>query len=471
MILVAFLLFTSRFDSTMKWLMVSAFRVRFRVVSILAVLDILLASLPAGAGIALSVPDTLSVADCVRLARERSPEARAAAAEQTAAHFDSSAASHPRRPAYSFFGGATIAPRHFYDPAITNLGDYSAKLGVSWNWLDGGASRREAARGALGARQAALARQVSERDAALAAGALALMTARLDEARQAQSEAVGWLERLASEMNAGVRAGAHGQSDALRVVLERDAAATALRATLHEALDTARDLAHWLGVAPAAAPVVRAPATPGGPLALDEADSLRVLAAFQRGVEVELARADEAAARLALDDAVRKDAWKVGLSADAGLAGTDLTGAVPNDLKAGHPDATFADRLHRDLGASASVAFQLPLADITQPASVVARRAALDAATIRREAAAAKQERDAAELLARWRAGAAEHAAVHASLARAEEHLLRVRSLYAAGATTLLELLDARRLYDDARGREADARYDVQRARLESEVR
>lgn len=413
--------------------------------------------------------DTLTVEQCVKLARERSPEARAAAAEMSAARFDSSAASHQNRPAYSLFGGATIAPRHFYDPAVTNLGDYSAKVGAAWTWFDGGAQDRDADRAALGARRAAMSRVVTERDAALAAGALALTSARLGEAQNSQATAVSWLERLASEMIAGVRGGAYGQSDALRVTLERDAAATALRASQREARDAARELARWIGREPGAAFGVKPPERPAA--APSDADSLRVVAAFARGGEGALAQLDEAAARIELEGAERKNAWHVDLSADAGLAGTDLTRAVPDDLRAEKANATFADRLHRDLGASASITFVAPLADITQPLSVVARRASLDAARVRREDALAQQQRGADELLIRWRSAALEHEAVSASLHRAEEHLLRLRSLYAAGATTLLELLDARRLYDDARGQEADARYQVLQARLESEVR
>ena len=435
----------------------------------------LLLVLLAAPGAHAQAGDTLTVEQCVNLARARSPEARAAAAEQSAASFDSSAAAHPRRPAYSLFGGATIAPRHFYDPAITNLGEYSAKLGASWTWLDGGARARDAARAGLGARSAAASRAVSERDAGLAAGALALMNARLAEAEQAQSEAVAWLERLASEMTAGVRAGAHGQSDALRVTLERDAAASALRASQRDAKAAARDLARWIGRAPGAG--VHVAPLRAGPLAAaaDHApavdDSLRVLAAFARSAEADLATLNEAAARVDLQGAERKNAWQVELAADAGIAGSDLTRLVPDDLRAQKENATLQDRLRHDLGASASITFMAPLADITQPLSVVARRASLDAALIRREQALAQQQRDADELLSRWRAAALEHDAVRASLARAEEHLLRSRSLYAAGATTLLELLDARRLYDAARGLEADARYEVLRSRLESEVR
>ena len=53
---------------------------------------------------------------------------------------------------------------------------------------------------------------------------------------------------------------------------------------------------------------------------------------------------------------------------------------------------------------------------------------------------------------------------------RAETNLLRVKSLYVAGATGLLDLLDARRLLDDARERLADARSENRAAQHEAET-
>ncbi len=71
------------------------------------------------------------------------------------------------------------------------------------------------------------------------------------------------------------------------------------------------------------------------------------------------------------------------------------------------------------------------------------------------------------DLLGRWR-GASERAALaRASLVRAEENLLRLRSLYAGGGSSLLDLLDGRQQVDDARIRLADARLEARLARWE----
>jgi outer membrane protein TolC len=60
-------------------------------------------------------------------------------------------------------------------------------------------------------------------------------------------------------------------------------------------------------------------------------------------------------------------------------------------------------------------------------------------------------------LLAEWRTAARQLDATRQTSERAERNLLKVKSLYSAGATTLLDLLDARRVYDDARERLAAA--------------
>jgi len=53
---------------------------------------------------------------------------------------------------------------------------------------------------------------------------------------------------------------------------------------------------------------------------------------------------------------------------------------------------------------------------------------------------------------------------------RAEENLLRLRSLYAGGGAGLLELLDARRELDDARALLADARFEARQAHYQAGI-
>src|SRR5438445_8988063 len=98
--------------------------------------------------------ETLSVEQCVELARHGSPDVQAALSAQAAARHDSVATGFNRRPGYALDTGAIVAPSGFYDPVITNLGEYQLKLGAEWTALDGGRRARARARAALDAAQA-----------------------------------------------------------------------------------------------------------------------------------------------------------------------------------------------------------------------------------------------------------------------------------------------------------------------------
>jgi outer membrane protein TolC len=159
------------------------------------------------------------------------------------------------------------------------------------------------------------------------------------------------------------------------------------------------------------------------------------------------------------------------LVADAGFWGSDLTAAVPEDLLLLDPGATFGDRLRRDLGASLGVMFRLPVLDASLRPESHARTASLRASSQAVLAQRETQRRLSLDLLDRWRVAARRDAAAEGTVARAEDHLVREKSLYAAGTLTLLELLDARGLLDDARARLSEARFEHRLARLEAEAR
>ena len=212
-------------------------------------------------------------------------------------------------------------------------------------------------------------------------------------------------------------------------------------------------------------PEEREPEAPGSQ------DSSRVLAVYERAPEIALAQLETQRARLDLEVARRRRETQMTLVLDAGLWGTDLTSSVPEELRAAQPGATFSDRLRRDLGASAALRFHLPLLDPAAPHDVAGRAAAGAAAVLRAQSVAAEARRAALELLDRWRDAARRASRAEASVALAEENLLRLRSLHASGAAPLLELLDARRELDDTRARLAGARFDARLARLEAEER
>jgi outer membrane protein len=414
--------------------------------------------------------DSLTMDDCVRLARERAPEVQAAGADADAAAFDAQSARRNSRPVFKLFGGATVAPNGFYDPAITNLGQYELKAGVDVPLLDGGGRARARERAFLGSQIADLAREKARRVAAAAAAGLAAEVLRLQERQRAGVRSLEWLDHLASLLKPAAASGAHGAGEVLRVVLEHDALEAELSTTRTDLGAASRELAQLAGIAEPAARALRTPAE-AEDLLPGPADSARAVEAADSLPEVRSARLAETQARLDVADAQARDAINIGLSADAGFAGTDLTAVVPGDLKAERADATFLDRLKRDLGASVSVQFSRTVSDPTAAGSLRARDAGLHAAALRAATERENQRRATLDLLQRWRSAAVRRASLQEVVVRADDNLLRSKSLYVAGALSLLELLDARQVAEDARGRLADARAEERKARAEVRIR
>jgi hypothetical protein len=200
-------------------------------------------------------------------------------------------------------------------------------------------------------------------------------------------------------------------------------------------------------------------------------DSLALAASAERRPELDVARSEEASARLQALDASRRSAPELVLTLDAGLAGTDLTRAVPRALLAEQPDATFGDRLRRDLGASAAFTLRFPVFDAARRPASEARTAQLRAAEQRRVAEELRQQRTARALFVTWRSAAERLRLSEAVVERADNHFLRTKSLYAAGATTLFDLLDAQQLSRDTRLRRAEAREELRIVRFRIEDR
>jgi outer membrane protein TolC len=411
--------------------------------------------------------ESLTVAQCVARARAAAPDVRSRLADAQAARLDSAAAARNGAPAYSLFGGAVVAPRGFYDPVVTDLGQYALKLGLELPLLDAGSRRRDRQQAALAAAGAVVELERATRDAGLRAAEVALGWLRQRELADSDRETLAWLDRLAALIESGVRSGARERADAVRVQIERDAVESEQLSIAEVRGVLARELAELTDLADPPALAEPEAAEDAPPAA---ADSLDLLARVERGPEVRAARFTEASARLALEQARRANAVRVDFALDAGLAGADLTRAVPLEFALSHPGATFSDRLRQDLGASLSLQFRRPLFDPARASGIAAREAALAAAASRTAAVRAQRRRETLDLLARWRAAAGRLDLARAALGRAEEHLLRLRSLYAGGASSLLELLDARRQVDDARARLADARFELRVAHWQGEL-
>ena len=413
----------------------------------------------------------LAVRDCVALARARAPEVRIARAASLAARQDSVGHSFDQRPTFSLFGGATVAPDGYYDPALTNLGEYELKVGMEWPLRDAGVRAHGRRTAEVDARAALADQRLATRDAGLRAGELALSVLQFAEEARTQRESLAWLDRLAVELAADARAGTRGKADAQRAALGRDDAVSTLETTERTGHSVARELARWLALPPDSLAEVIAPPDdePLGPPTGD--DSLSTLARYGAAPEIAQARIASERARIDLALAKQRRQLQLALALDAGLWGSDLTTPVPPDVKASNPNATFSDRLSRDLGASAALKFSLPVTDPGARHDVAGRTAAATAAELRATTTQNEARRQALELLDRWRDASLRVTRARASVAIAEENLLRLRSLHASGAATILELLDARNALDDTHLRLAQARFDARLARLEAEER
>ncbi len=414
--------------------------------------------------------ESLTVEQCVALARREAPSVAAAGFDRKASEYDSMAIAANGRPALSLRSGAMVAPRGFYDPAVTNLGDYEMKAALEWTLADGGRRARERRRGALDLSAARNRLDLESLAAGRRAAELAVALLRSAESEANLRDSYEWLARLGALVRSGVASGSRSTSDSVRISLERDQVAADLETTLLDRQTAILDLQSLIGrdllesatiVDPSAA-IGREPTT---------SDSTRLLDSVERQPEVALARSNESAAHLNLLDARRSGAAQIDLSLDAGLAGTDLTGLVPADLRASDPGATVGDRLRRDLGASAAIRVSVPFLNSARRPTGSAREADVSASGLRSESARREQRTLALSLLARWRSNSRRTAAARITSDRAEVNLLKLKSLYAAGTSSLLDLLDARRVYDEARQRLTEARWEERLARFQVEDR
>jgi len=96
---------------------------------------------------------------------------------------------------------------------------------------------------------------------------------------------------------------------------------------------------------------------------------------------------------------------------------------------------------------------------------------ALRAATLRSGSAILVQQKTALEIIVRWRSAFSRLETARVASVGAEQNLLRVKSLYSGGAIQLLDLLDARRVYQDALERLAGARQESRSAQVRAEDR
>ncbi|TMQ66774.1 MAG: hypothetical protein E6K79_02390 [Candidatus Eisenbacteria bacterium] len=412
--------------------------------------------------------DSLSVRSCAAVALAGSVETQAARWSAAAAAQDATAARRNAAPELRLHSGALIAPSGFYDPAITNLGQYDFKVAMDLRLFDGDQRRRDRARSETSARQADAEFTAASGAAGLEAARLAteVLLARGGIERRRDQEL--WTARVLEAVRSSARAGLRSPSDVNRLQLDLQTLAMD-RADLESAMaSSARALGAFLDPASAGARFEAVRDTTWSEASPSEGDSSSVFHRFEGSADVRRAEAAAGFARLDLESARRLKAPQVGLSADAGLAGTDLTRIAPPE--SGGTGSDLGNRLRRDLGASLSLDMSLPLNRPGLGSTVAAREAEFRAAELRLTRARSTARLGALDLLSRWNDGARRLAAAESAAALAESNLLRVRSLYFAGSVSLLELLDSRRAWLDAADREASARHDLHLVFIESEI-
>jgi outer membrane protein TolC len=414
--------------------------------------------------------DSLSVRGCVALATAGSFETMAARWSALAAERDAQATRRNAAPAFRVRSGALIAPSGFYDPAVTNLGQYDLKLVMDLNLLDGGQRRRERARSQTSARAAAADLTAAMSATALEAARLAsaVLTTRGQIERRREQER--WTAQVLDAVQSGARSGRRSPSDVYRLRLDLQTLSMD-RADLESTrASSARTLGAFLMPGSAGARFEAIRDTFWNDAVPSTNDSLDALRRFEASAEVRRAEATAGLAQLDLESARHQRSPQLGLSVDAGLAGTDLTRLVPPGVGSEGSRHGLSDRLRRDRGASLSLDLSLPLHPPGLASTIAAREADVKSAQLRLQRAKSDARLGALDLLARWNDGARRLAATDTAAALAESNLLRVRSLYLAGSVTLLELLDARRAWQDTEDRREAVRNDLHMIMVESEI-
>src|SRR5262249_23895664 len=141
----------------------------------------------------------------------------------------------------------------FYDPVITNLGEYSAKLEATVPLADGGERRRQRQQALAGLLSTNAQRELAARDAGFRAATLAVDLLKHQEVENTNRETLSWLHRLAELVESSVKGGARPQADAVRTQLQRDDLEAEGLTSGSEPDALARGFVHLVGREPRAA--------------------------------------------------------------------------------------------------------------------------------------------------------------------------------------------------------------------------
>jgi outer membrane protein TolC len=359
-------------------------------------------------------------------------------------------------------GDFIYAPTNGYDPAITNAGEGRAQVVARQSIYDGGARRAAVARGEADVDAAGARFRMAEKDLELDVRSRFAEWVHADAEAGARREGIDRLLRYRTSLQSRRASGQGVGADLIRI----DVRLAAERAAIVDA-DGRRDAARialnaLMGREPAASLAL-------APLPDPEAPSEDADTVVQAVPDVAEARAQERVADADLATARAEGKPHLSLTADFGFLGSDTTRLVPASLRASDPDATFGDRLRRDLGYSMGLFFTWPAWDFGAIRARL-RQAELKLQSARQnvvfQTSEARRQRALAESTLRnvWE----QIRILTDASPAARDSYLEAESRYRGGAATALEVLDSYAASVDAvvKLAEARSRYRVARALL-----
>jgi outer membrane protein TolC len=353
-------------------------------------------------------------------------------------------------------------PSGYGDPAVTNLGEFKLQAVGRQPIYDGGARRAAVARADAELDAAAGRYRIGEKDLVLEVTSRYMQLLAAQEEAAARREGIARLEGYRSLLRSRQASGQAVAADRLKTEVRLAAEQANILEAEKRAADARLGLNDLMG------------RDPRGPLEiapLPLLDTSRDLEPGDSGKvpEVSSARADARAADAALWIARAERKPHLDLSADVGFWGSDTSRLVPLDLKLKNPDATFTDRIRRDVGYSISLFFSWPIFDFgtirarIAEADLTLRQAQQKVEVARRDARLKwEQARSTLEILQQ------EIDLLSRAAPAARDASLEAESRYRGGAATSLEVLDAYASAIDSAVRLADAmsRYRIARALL-----
>ena len=359
-------------------------------------------------------------------------------------------------------GDFIYAPPSGYDPVVTNLGEFKLQAVGRQPIYDGGARRGAVARAEAELDSAAGRYRIAEKDLVLDVTSRYMELLSAQEEASARREGISRLESYRTLLRSRQASGQAVAADRLKTEVRLAAEQANVLEAEKRAADARLALNDLMGREPRAALEIAPLPVPDVPLAAAPTDAAEV-------PEVVSARAEARAADAALAIARAERKPHLDLAADFGFWGSDTSRLVPLGLKLANPDATFSDRIRRDVGYSISLFFSWPIFDFgtirarIAQADLTLRQAQQKVEVARRDAHLKwEQARSTIDILQR------EIDLLSRAAPAARDASLEAESRYRGGAATSLEVLDAYASAIDSAVRLSDAmsRYRIARALL-----